>query len=333
MHYGGFDVSHEWIDLALLDGSGKLVHQQRVENQRKAIRKLIRALVKSHGVILEKCLFCLEPTGHYSYAVLEILVDMKVPTWPAHPFHIKQTTADMRGKSDELDALRIAQYAYRYQDQMRLITPDQLKLTELKNLLMKREQLIKERTKTKIQLSHVNKHMRSLQKTFDSIDNAVNKVLEKQLARVDKLIEDWIAAQPKIHEQFELMCSIPGIGKVLASTLLAGTDGFIRFTSAKALACHCGVAPFEYTSGSSIKGRNRTSPRANPTLRSLLHMAALSAVRLDPGLKAYYERKVAQGKSKMSVLNAVGGKLIDRIYAVLRRGTPYLKTPIASEVA
>lgn len=180
MHFGGFDVSNEWLDVAVLDLQGKLVHQQRIVNEKKAIAKLIRSLIKSHGLVLEQSLFCLEPTGHYSYAALEVMVQLKVPTWAAHPFHIKQTSSDKRGKSDELDALRIAQYAFRYQDQARLFTCDQLRLSELKQLVMKREQLVKARTKTKTQLSHVNKHMKaSLRRNFDSIDRAVDKVLEK----------------------------------------------------------------------------------------------------------------------------------------------------------
>lgn len=318
-------MSHEWLDVALLDQSGKVVLQERMANEKKAIRKLIRSMIKVHGVVLQQSLFCLEPTGHYSYAALEALVDLKVPIWAAHPFHIKQTASDQRGKSDELDAIRIAQYAYRYQDQARLFTTDQLRLSELKQLVMKREQLVKARTKIKTQLSHVNKNMKaSLRRTFDSVDRTVNKVLEKQLARVDKLIDEWMDTEPDVQEQYDLLCSIPGVGKVLATNLLAVTDGFTRFTDPKALACHCGVAPFEHSSGTTIKGRTRTSPRSNSTLRSLLHMAALGAIRHDPGLKAYYERKVAQGKAKMSVLNAVRGKLIDRVFAVLKHREPYL---------
>ncbi|MDQ3101008.1 MAG: transposase, partial [Bacteroidota bacterium] len=262
-----------------------------------------------HGLVLEQSLFCLEPTGHYFFAALDVLVALKIPIWAAHPFHIKQTSSDKRGKCDELDAIRIAQYAYRYQDQARLFTTDQIKLTGLKQLIMKREQL--------------------LRRTFDSVDRAVNKTLDKQLARVDKMIEEWLDTQPDFQEQYDLICSIPGVGKVLATNLLAVTDGFTRFTDPKALACHCGVAPFEHTSGTTIKARARTSPRSNSTLRSLLHMASLGAIRHDPGLKAYYERKVAQGKAKMSVLNAVRGKLIDRVFAVLKRKEAYSKEPLA----
>lgn len=330
MHYVGFDVSDDWLDVALLNSSGELIHEEQLPNEKKAVRKLVRSLVKDHGVNITQSLFCLEPTGHYSYALIEVLVAMKVPAWLAHPFHIKQVSSDLRGKSDKLDAIRIASYAYRYQDKARLITEDQIRFTELKQLIMKREQLVKDRSRVKAQLSHINKHMqRSLQKTFDSVDGALKKVLDKQLQRIEQLIERWIGSDPQIQQQYDLLCSIPGIGDVVAMNMLAITDGFLSFTDPKALACHCGVAPFEHKSGKTIKGRARTSPRSNSTLRPLLKLSALNARQHDPGLKRYYERKLAQGKPEQLVLNAIAGKLIDRAFAVLRRGTPYVKTPLA----
>lgn len=334
MHYVGFDVSDDWLDLALLNGSGEPVHQERLANEKGAIRKLVRALVKDHGLVLSQCLCCVEPTGHYSYALVDVLVAMKVPVWLAHPFHIKQVSSDLRGKSDKLDALRIAGYAYRYQDKARLVTDEQLRFTELKQLIMKREQYVKDRARVKAQLSHVNKHMHaSLQRTFDSGDMALKKVLDKQCVRIELLMARWIEADPQIKQQYDLLCSIIGVGDVVAMNLLAITDGFLRFTDPKALACHCGVAPFEHSSGKTIKGRSRTSPRSNSTLRPLLKLSALNARQHDPGLKRYYERKRAQGKPEQLVLNAIAGKLLDRVFAVLRRGTPYQKTLLAPLVS
>ena len=92
---------------------------------------------------------------------------------------------------------------------------------------------------------------------------------------------------------------------------------------AKQLACYCGVAPFSHTSGTSVHGRNGTSNFANMGLKSTLHLAALSSIRYVPELKTYYQRKVAEGKSKMSVINAVRNKLLQRVLAVVKRGTPY----------
>ncbi|MBK7689722.1 MAG: IS110 family transposase [Bacteroidetes bacterium] len=108
-----------------------------------------------------------------------------------------------------------------------------------------------------------------------------------------KLIEE----DEELKNIFELVTSIKGVGKVLATELLVYTHVF-RMNNAKQLACYCGVAPFTHTSGTSIKGRTGTSNFANMNLKSTLHLAALSSTRYVPDIKQYYERKVAEGKSK-----------------------------------
>jgi len=94
---------------------------------------------------------------------------------------------------------------------------------------------------------------------------------------------------------------------------------------ARKLACYCGVAPFEYSSGSSVRGKTKVHYMANKKLKCNLHMASLAAVKLDVDLKAYYERKVAEGKNKMSVLNAVKNKLLARVVAVVNKQQEYVK--------
>lgn len=90
-------------------------------------------------------------------------------------------------------------------------------------------------------------------------------------------------------------------------------------------ACYSGIAPFEYRSGISIRGRTRVNPMANKKMKRYLHKASLTGIKLDEELKKYYERKVAEGKNKMSVLNAVRNKLLARVFAVVNRGFVYQK--------
>lgn len=324
MHYVGIDVSHEHLDFALLNNEGHPIRTARIDNSRRAISQWIKELKRKDRVKIEQSLFCLEPTGHYSQLLLELLVKHQAPTWLAHPMHIKQSLGDQRGKSDQLDALRIAQYAHRFRDKARMFTIDHLKMSKLKQLLMKRQQLVNAATKLKAQISHVNKHMhKELRATFTRMDKAQLRKLKELIGKIDHMVQVEIEAHPEVHERYDLICSIPGVGKVLASNLLALTDDFTRFSSPRELACHCGVAPFEHSSGSSVRGKTRTSPKANTWLKSLLHMAALGAVQRDPSLAAYYKRKVEDGKPKLLVLNAVRAKLLHRIFAVIRKGEPY----------
>ncbi len=324
MHYVGIDVSHQYLDFALLDDEGHPIRTARIDNNSKAIARWINELKRRDRAVLEQSLFCLEPTGHYSQLLLDLLVKHQAPTWPAHPMHIKQSMGDQRGKSDQLDALRIAQYAHRFRDKARLFTGDHLKMTKLKQLLMKRKQLVAAASKLKTQIGHVNTHMhKDLRATFTRMDKSQLRRTRVLIEKIDHMVRAEIEAHPEAHERYKLICSVPGIGPVLSSNLLALTDDFSRFGSPRELACHCGVAPFEHTSGSSVRGRTRTSPKANNWLKSLLHMAAIVAVRNDQGLMAYYKRKLAEGKPRLIVLNAVRAKLIHRVFAVIRKGQPY----------
>ncbi len=83
--------------------------------------------------------------------------------------------------------------------------------------------------------------------------------------------------------------------------------------------------PFEYSSGTSIHKRARVHHMANKLLKKQLHLCALTAMTHDPELKAYYTRKVKEGKSKMLVINNVRNKLIHRVCAVIKRQQPYQK--------
>jgi transposase len=102
--------------------------------------------------------------------------------------------------------------------------------------------------------------------------------------------------------------------------MIVETNAFRDFENGREFCCHAGVAPFQYTSGSSIRSRNKVSGRADKSIKTLLHMAAFAvATRQTKGeLHDYYTHKVAEEKNKMAVLNAVRAKLVLRMFAVVK---------------
>ncbi|MBO6496378.1 MAG: IS110 family transposase, partial [Roseivirga sp.] len=128
-----------------------------------------------------------------------------------------------------------------------------------------------------------------------------------------------------LKRQYEILTSVDGIGKQVAVQTIVATKGFTKFSEARKFACHVGCAPFKYHSGSSIRSRNKVSHRANKKLKQLYHMAALSVVRSEGVMKEYFERKVAEGKNKMTVINAIRAKLIATIFALIRDNRKYEK--------
>jgi transposase len=323
-HWIGIDVSSETLDFALLDGSGALLESVQVGNERKAILKLVRQWKRQHGVDPSKSLFCLEPTGHYSRLMLNLVVEHEWPTWLAHPVDIQQSMGMKRGKNDKVDALRIAQYAKTFHQKARLFGAQHLKLDKLKHLLTRRQHLVRARAKYKAHISDLNRFMDlDIRREFDRLDKRQIKMMDQLVARMDRLIDEQIKADPSSKEQFDLLRTIPGVGPQLAAYLIALTDGFARFSTPRELACHAGVAPFERSSGSSVRGRTQVSHKANKTLKTLLHMSAMVGVRQPGDLNIYFQRKIAEGKKPMLVLNAVRNKIVHRVCAVIRNGQPY----------
>ena len=324
MHYIGIDVSKAKLDFALLDGHGHVVDQAEVPNTDKGVNSLLKRWEREAGVTRNACLACFEPTGHYSNTLLTTLVEGQVPTWVAHPMDIRQSMGLVRGKNDRIDALRIADYAWRHQDKQRKASPTTLAVLELKELLAFRNRLVVDGVKHKVYNSDLNtcvaKPLRKVFKEYSTRRVNDSKAMVKDM---DKMITDHIGQNPTMKLQYELLLSIPRVGPVLASHLLAATELFTRMWRGRQLACHAGVAPHEHTSGSSIKGRSRVSHHADKHLKSLAHMAAIGILQSDNELATYYHRKVAEGKHPMSVLNAVRSKILLRVCAVIRDGRPY----------
>ncbi|MDQ3100312.1 MAG: IS110 family transposase [Bacteroidota bacterium] len=321
----GVDVSKKTLDVALVYVTGQVHAQDKVANSAKALEKLWKQWVKAYGFDAEDCMVCLEATGHHSNLPVLTLLDMKVPTWVAHPTDILKSIGTTRGKDDKVDALRIANYARRFDDKARLVTENFSRTLRLKQMITERKNLVTRKGSLDAKLKDPARYYNEQDRINCSRrTKAEVALLKKHIKELDQVIKEVIKADPQLHEQYKLLLSIDGVGEVLSAHFLAVTEGFTRYNTPRELACHAGVAPFRYTSGTSIKGKTRVSKQARKGLKTIVHMAATSVIRLEGELKDYYERKIAQGKNKMTVLNAIRNKIIHRVCAVIARGTPYM---------
>jgi len=308
--YVGIDVSKAWLDIAIVSQDNQLQQLDRIDNTVDAIRHYVRTSFPQTAGIL----FCIENTGKYGNAFLQVTATYHLNTWVEHPLQIKRSLGMTRGKTDQQDAVRIAQYAFRFQDKLSLWKPEEKIISQLKELQSKRELLIK--SYRMLKQSMVGNDRDLLQPV---------KVLQKTIDKIDVKIEALITTDAKLFSQYRLIQSVPGIGKIVATRLLITTKAFTHLTNPKKLACYMGVAPFPYQSGSSIKYKNRVSKLGDQKLKSVLSLSAWNAIRSVPALKAYFERKIGQGKHKMSVINAIRNKLIAIVLSVVRRNQPFTK--------
>ena len=143
---------------------------------------------------------------------------------------------------------------------------------------------------------------------------------------VEGEIKKIVDQNETISQQIELVRSVPGVGEQTALNLVVKTQCFSVFHNSRQFACYAGIAPFEFTSGTSIRGRTKVSHMADKKMKALLSMAALSAKKWDPELNKYYHRKVDEGKNPMLVMNNIRNKMIARVFAVINRGTPFVNT-------
>lgn len=328
MHYIGIDVSKAKLDFALLDGHGKVVDQAETKNTTAGVTAQIKRWARMTKSDSRSWLVCLEPTGHYSHNVVATLLHLKVPTWVAHPLDLKRSMGMVRGKNDRIDAVRIADYAMRHRDKKREVGARTLAVLELKQLLAFRERLVVDCGRHGMHNTDVYPcTAQPLRTVFRQYSKRCIISIKAMVKKVDRLIVEHITKDPDMHQQYKLLLSVERVGPVLAAHLLAATECFGRMPNGRQLACHAGVAPHDHTSGSSIHHRARVSHHADKRLKCLLHMAALGVLQRDTELTTYYRRKLADGKNAMCVLNAVRNKLVHRICAVIKRGTPYVVRP------
>jgi transposase len=152
----------------------------------------------------------------------------------------------------------------------------------------------------------------------------INKI-DKQIENLEAEMQKLISEDEDIHCNFQLLQTVKGVGPVVALATLVKTSNFTKFTNARKFACYCGTAPFEHSSGSSLRKRTRVSHLADKQMKTLLDLAAKSAILSDKEIKAFYERRLLAGKSKMSTINIVRNKILYRMFAVIKRQTAFVE--------
>jgi len=323
----GIDVSKEKLDLCLKLGDN-ILKEWVLSNTAEQVKNSLKSLLKEHKCAASEFLVCAEYTGQYTYPLSCACDESGVDLWLENPAQIKHSSGIQRGKNDKLDARKIAAYAVRFQDKARLFSLPQKNIASLKQLVSERDLYITDKGKYQGQLTDQKRFMSKsdYQKKSKRLESLIAE-LEECIAAIESEIERLIESDQTLSKQHKLLCSIDGVGDKTALKMIVETNAFKDFDNARKFCCHAGVAPFKYTSGSSVHSRNRVSKKADKSIKALLHMAALvAATRKKEGeLREYYLRKVAEGKNKMSVLNAIRAKLVLRMFAVIRNEEEYQK--------
>ena len=321
----GVDISKSTLDVAVINGSepNSIIHSQ-FKNTKTGISELFVWVKKNTSKNKEELLFCMEHTGVYGLPLCSMLSVKNLNYTLVPALEIKRSSGMQRGKNDKSDSKMIARYAFLRKDSIRITRIPEKTLLKLRYLITHRERLM--RCKVMFENSkEIEKFCdKDMVSTFQKESKSTILFLRKKIEGLNSQIEKVLKEDSTMARQFELITSIPGIGLQIAANVIAYTQAFTCFDDPRKFAFYSGIAPFPYQSGSSIKGRTKVSHLANKKMKSLLSMSALLVVRNDAEMKLYYTRKVKEGKNKMLVLNAVRNKVIQRIFAVVKRDSPFV---------
>ena len=317
----GIDVSKSTLDVAL----HKVGSHEVFSNDAEGYEALINWLL-SHDQPLTDVLICLEHTGIYSEALSHYLQEIQACFVLVSGLDVKRSLGIRRGKTDSIDARRLAEYIYKNHERIERRAPLDLQTLLLKKLLATRNLMVKHRAAYKQMIREKKRILHDSRfNTVVDYQEELRDILTDKIKQIDKQIKRVVQSTPKIKKNMELACSVPGVGPQTALSLIISTHNFTRFATWRKVACHIGIAPFPHRSGTSVSGKTRVSHQADKKLKSLFNTAALSAIRCSPELKRYYHRRVAEGKHKMSVKNIIRNKLLARVFATVNRQTPYVE--------
>ncbi len=299
----GIDVSRARLDIALRPGAPfSVLHDEA--GMAAAVEQLRT---------LNPTLIVVEATGGVEVPLTSALAAAGLPVVVVNPRQVRDfaKASGKLAKTDALDAQTLAQFAEVIRPTLRPLPDEHARA--LAALLTRRRQLVEMLTAEKNRLTTAPSSIRKSLRAHIAW-------LERELAHTDTGLAETIRQSPVWREKDELLRSVPGVGPVLTSTLLANLPELGTLTN-KQIAALVGVAPLNRDSGT-LRGK-RTVWGGRAQVRAVLYMSAIVAARFNPVIRAFYQRLQAAGKAKKVALTACMRKLLTILNAMLKHRTPW----------
>ena len=309
--FAGVDVSKDRLDVCLRWSEPESHHKEEafvVAYDDNGIDALLSRLLEEPTVLV-----VLEGTGGLERTVVGALAAAGLPVVVVNPPQMRDfaRATGRLAKTDRIDASILARFAEAVRPAPKPL-PDR-EIRALQAIVARRRQLLG-------MIAAENNRLSSATKAVGKRIKAHIRWLEKELSRTERDLETAIESSPALGENEALLRSVPGVGPVLARTLLAEVPELGTLTH-KRVAALVGVAPLNRDSGTLRGHRSVWGGRAE--VRGALYMGALVAARRNPVVKEFYERLLAAGKPKKVALVACMRKLLSILNAVLKHRTPW----------
>jgi transposase len=313
----GIDVASESLTVSIYDG--KVHHVEELSYTKASINKI---LIKPFIDQKEQIVIVMEGTGVYHTRVAHQLANENFKVCVVNPLIIKRYIQMhlSRIKTDKSDAKLIAEYGYEHQRKLSYFMPKKEEQIHVDNLIKALDDLLIQKGVCTSQYHALTKQANYSKEAAKSYQR-LKEFLQKEIRKLEQYLDNYLSTYFSTH--YTLLQSIPGVGLKISATILSTYGSFENFQSAKQACSFAGMAPSIYESGTSVKGKSSISKRGNPFIRKMLFMGALSASTYNPLVKQHYKRLIANGKPKMSAMNASAHKLLRIIFGVLKSGKPF----------
>ena len=286
---------------------------------------LLKDLKSETDIPMDKWFFCFENTGVYSKPLFEWLASQEISCREENALKISKSLGLRRGKNDKIDSRDICVYAFEKRDSIQASKLPSFLIVKLRKLLSRRDFLVRQKQSLEISMKEQNGFIDpDLYEELEHGNTILMNEYSRQIKALEITIQSLIHSDEKTAQNDKLARTVIGVGPVTSAYIIAITQNYTSFTDPKKFACYCGVAPFANRSGKRI-GKTKVSHLANKKMKSILSMCVSAAMVHDPELSKYYNRKLNEGKEKGVVLNAIKNKIIQRVFAVVKRKTPYVK--------
>lgn len=319
-HVIGADLSKRTIDLFCHLSHSHLL----IENNVRGYKQMMKWM-KEQRINFSQAMIVMEHTGLYSFCFENFLHANQIVFSKVSALAVKRSMGLVRGKCDKIDAKRLADYGFEKKARLSTEAITSKELQRLQLLYATRERLVRHKAAL---VNSVKEYQNIGLSAKDSVMQSQTKLIrsfEKEIEKLETEMDALIQNDSSIRQNQALLQSIKGVGKVLSIAMIIKTKNFTRFSNARKFACFCGTAPFEHTSGTSIKGKTKVSHLADKRMKTLLDLSAKSTIQYDKELREYYLRRTENGKSKMSTINIVRNKILYRMFAVIKRQTPFVE--------
>ncbi len=319
----GCDLSKVFLDVSYYQQGSVYVGQ--FPNNIEGFEQMC-TVIESQTQLKRSTWFVLfENTGEYSKTLMGWLAGQDIAFREENALVIKRSLGLRRGKNDKSDSMDLCKYAFEKRDSIQPSELPSALIVKLKKLLSRRDLLVKHKRSLTVSFNEQKKNLdRELLPLFKSQTDASVDLHQQQIDQLEALIRKTIDQDPDMRKNYGLILTVVGIGPITAAYLLAYTHNFTQFSCARKFASYAGTAPFLHYQSGTTKGSTRVSQLANKKLKSLLGMCVRAALQFDSQIKHYYVRKVNEGKPKQLVMNNVKNKLIQRVFATIKRQSPFV---------